>query len=234
VTSPATAEGVVNVELTSVEGSSVIADVESAGHVPLPPYLRRPDEPADRDRYQSIFARSPGAVAAPTASLHLSEPLMAEIERRGVQVARITLHVSLGTFQPVKVDDLDDHPMHAEWYEVSAETVRAVAEARAREAAVIAVGTTSLRALESAADPERRGHVLVRAARTRLLIQPGYDFRIVNALLTNFHLPRSTLLALVCAFASRERVLAAYREALESGYRFFSYGDAMLLFRSPS
>ncbi len=227
-------DGLLEVDLRAIEGS-VEAAIDRVGHVPLPPYMRRPDEPSDRVRYQTVFARSPGAVAAPTAGLHLSEALIARLEARGVTVASITLHVGLGTFQPVTAEDLDDHPMHAEWYDVSEAAAAAVERARARGAPVVAVGTTVVRALESAADPERPGLVVASAGETRLLIQPGYAFRIVDQLVTNFHLPESTLLALVSAFAGRERVIAAYRAAVEGRYRFFSYGDAMLLrARAPS
>jgi S-adenosylmethionine:tRNA ribosyltransferase-isomerase len=205
--------------------------LERTGHVPLPPYVRRPDEAADRERYQTIFARVPGAVAAPTAGLHLSPALVERLRARGVQLATVTLHVGLGTFEPVTVDDLDDHPMHAEILSVPPDAAAAVTAARSRGAPVIAVGTTVVRALESAADPERPGHVRPRAGETRLLIQPGFRFRVVDQLLTNFHLPQSTLLALVAAFAGRERVLAAYGAAVEERYRFFSYGDAMFLRR---
>ncbi len=205
--------------------------LERTGHVPLPPYVHRPDEAADRERYQTIFARAPGAVAAPTAGLHLSPALVERLGARGVQLATVTLHVGLGTFQPVSVEDLDDHPMHSEILSVPPEAAAAMADARARGAPVIAVGTTVVRALESAADPDRPGHVRPRDGETRLLIQPGYRFQVVDQLLTNFHLPQSTLLALVAAFAGLDRVLAAYRAAVEARYRFFSYGDAMLLRR---
>lgn len=220
------------VTLTPAAGTSVAQHVEAAGHMPLPPYMKRPDDEADRERYQTVFARSLGAVAAPTAGLHLSERLLAALAARGVSVAYVTLHVSLGTFQPVKVDDLDDHPMHAEFYDVSEATAAAIAAARARGAPVVSIGTTVLRALETTADPSRPGFVKPGAGRTRLLIQPGYALQIVDVLLTNFHLPRSTLLALVCAFGGTERVLAAYREAVARRYRFFSYGDAMLIQRA--
>lgn len=223
-------EGLLDVEL-SAGGASVDDAIAAAGHMPLPPYIKREDEADDRLRYQTLFARVPGAVAAPTAGLHLSEAVLAELAARGVQIARVTLHVSLGTFQPVKVDDLDQHPMHAESFEVGADTVAAIASARARGAAVVAVGTTSVRALESAADPDQTGLVRASSGRTRILIQPGYTFRVVDALLTNFHLPRSTLLALVSAFAGRERILSAYAHAVRERYRFFSYGDAMYLER---
>lgn len=222
-------EGTIEVLLTAPPGATVASAIERAGHVPLPPYVNRPDELADRERYQTLFARSPGAVAAPTAGLHLSERLLDRIAARGITLATVTLHVSLGTFQPVKVDDLDDHPMHAEWFDVGEDVASAIAAARERGAPVVAIGTTVVRALESAADPVREGYVVPRAGRTRLLIQPGYRFRVVDGLLTNFHLPRSTLLALVSAFAGHERTMAAYRAAVSRRYRFFSYGDAMLI-----
>ncbi len=166
-------------------------------------------------------------MAAPTAGLHLSEALLARLAERGVELARATLHVGLGTFRPVTADDLDEHPMHSEELVVSPELAQAVERARGRGAPVVAVGTTVVRALESASDPERPGHVVPRAGETDLLIQPGHRFAVVDALLTNFHMPKSTLLALVAAFAGRERVLDAYREAVRARYRFLSYGDAM-------
>ncbi len=220
--------GVLEVELASPSGD-VDGAIEAVGHIPLPPYMRRPDGPADRIRYQTVFARSPGAVAAPTAGLHLSEALLERLRARGVVIASVTLHVGLGTFQPVTVDDLDDHPMHTEVFSIPKGTADAIAEARGRGAPVIAIGTTSVRSLESAADPEAPGLVRAMEGETRLLIQPGHRFRVVDRLFTNFHLPQSTLLALVAAFAGRERTLEAYAHAVASRYRFFSYGDAMLL-----
>jgi S-adenosylmethionine:tRNA ribosyltransferase-isomerase len=217
------------VALFSPAGARVAEAIEAVGHVPLPPYLHRADDPADRERYQTVFARVPGAVAAPTAGLHLTAALMERLAAQGVRVAKVTLHVGLGTFQPVTVPDLDDHPMHAEVFSVPAETALAVDHARDRRAPVLAVGTTVVRALESAADPDRPGRVLAASGETRLLLQPGYAFRVVDQLLTNFHLPQSTLLALVAAFAGRERVLAAYAAAVAARYRFYSYGDAMLI-----
>jgi S-adenosylmethionine:tRNA ribosyltransferase-isomerase len=224
--------GLIEVTLSSPAGRSVAEAIEAAGHVPLPPYLRRDDDASDRVRYQTVFARAPGAVAAPTAGLHLSEALLERLEQRGVELASVTLHVGLGTFQPVTASDLDHHKMHAEQFSVPRSAAAAIERARARGAPVVAVGTTVVRSLESAADPDREGLVLERAsAETRLLIQPGYRFRVVDMLVTNFHLPRSTLLALVFAFAGRERVLAAYRAAIDARYRFYSYGDAMLITR---
>ncbi len=202
-------------------------EIETHGHVPLPPYVRRADEADDVARYQTVYAEHLGSVAAPTAGLHLTEDALRRLEARGVEVARVTLHVGLGTFRPVVADDLDDHLMHAEMIRVEQPLVDAVQRARARGGSVVAVGTTVVRALESAADPSAPGHVRPYSGETRLLIQPGYDFRTVDALLTNFHMPRSTLLALVSAFVGRERLFAAYQRALDEGYRFLSYGDAM-------
>ncbi|HEY3592287.1 MAG TPA: tRNA preQ1(34) S-adenosylmethionine ribosyltransferase-isomerase QueA [Polyangiaceae bacterium] len=225
---PSSRQGLFEVALSAHAGS-VAEAIDAHGHVPIPPYVRRADDAADRERYQTVFAREPGAVAAPTAGLHLSRALLDRLAERGVRTAEVTLHVGLGTFQPVAVDDLDDHPMHAEWMRVTAAVAAAIAAARERGAPVVAVGTTVVRALESAADPARPGYVVPTSRETRMLIQPGYDFRVVDALLTNFHVPRSTLLALVAAFAGRARILEAYRYAIGNGYRFYSYGDAMWL-----
>jgi S-adenosylmethionine:tRNA ribosyltransferase-isomerase len=221
--------GALEVRLFSPAGLPIADALDCAGHMPLPPYMHRADDEADRDRYQTVFARVPGAVAAPTAGLHLTPAMLERICARGLQMAAVTLHVGLGTFQPVTADDLDDHPMHSEVFSIPEETALAVAAARRRGAPVLAVGTTVVRALESGADPDDPGHVRVMDGETRLLIQPGYRFRVVDQLLTNFHLPESTLLALVSAFAGRERVLDAYRAAIAERYRFFSYGDAMLI-----
>ncbi|APR74956.1 S-adenosylmethionine:tRNA ribosyltransferase-isomerase [Minicystis rosea] len=221
--------GMFEVDLFSPADLPIEQAIEACGHVPLPPYVHRKDDAADRERYQTVFARVPGAVAAPTAGLHLTTELLDRLRARGAEIASVTLHVGLGTFQPVTVDDLDDHPMHAEIFAVPAETVAAVARARDRGAPVLAIGTTAVRALESAADPDRPGLVRAMEGETRLLIQPGYRFRVVDQLLTNFHLPESTLLAMVSAFAGRERVLAAYQAAIDARYRFYSYGDAMLI-----
>ena len=224
-------DGLLEVALWTPSGEPVEEAVRACGHVPLPPYIKRDDEPEDADRYQTVYARHDGAVAAPTAGLHVTNRLLGRLAVRGCDIASVTLHVGLGTFQPVTVPDLDDHRMHAEHYTVSQSTADAVAHARARGAPVVAIGTTSVRALESAADPERPGHVLAASGDTRLLVQPGHSWRVVDALLTNFHLPRSTLLALVCALGGRDRVLEAYATAVRERYRFYSYGDAMLLWR---
>ena len=198
---------------------------EQHGEVPLPPYINRTPDAHDRERYQSLFARVPGAVAAPTASLHFDAALLAALAERGVDSTRITLHVGAGTFQPLRSEALDQHVMHAEWYEVPATTVAKIAQARAAGARVIAVGTTVARSLESAAVESLHAC----SGETVLFIRPGFRFRVVDGLLTNFHLPGSTLLMLVAAYAGLEPVLAAYRHAVEQRYRFFSYGDAMLI-----
>jgi len=201
--------------------------IARAGVVPLPPYIRRSPEDADRERYQTVFARVPGAVAAPTAGLHLTDALLARLEERGVSMARLVLHVGPGTFRPVQVDDPRDHKVDAEWCSIPAETAAAVNQTRARGGRVVAVGTTTTRALEAAAV---RGLPLAPfEGFVDLYIHPPFEFRVVDALITNFHLPRSSLLLLVSAFAGREHVLAAYREAVAEGYRFYSYGDAMFL-----
>jgi S-adenosylmethionine:tRNA ribosyltransferase-isomerase len=225
-------DGLFEVRLFTRDGSPLDEARTRAGQVPLPPYIKRDVRPEDEARYQTVFARAEGAVAAPTAGLHLTPALMKRLESRGCEIATCTLHVGLGTFQPVTVDDLDDHPMHSEYFEITRALAAAVARARQRGAPVLAVGTTVVRALESAKDPERPGHVRPCAEETNILIQPGHAFAVVDRMLTNFHLPKSTLLALVCAFAGTERVLDVYAAAVKERYRFFSYGDAMLLERS--
>jgi S-adenosylmethionine:tRNA ribosyltransferase-isomerase len=202
--------------------------MQAHGSMPLPPYIRRPDDALDRERYQTVFGDRPGAVAAPTAGLHFDQAMLDRLAHAGVRSARVTLHVGAGTFQPVRVQDLDQHRMHSEWLEVGAAVVDAVEHARAAGGRVIAVGTTSVRSLETAA---AGGTLQPYRGDTRLFIRPGYGFRVVDALLTNFHLPQSTLLMLVCAFAGHRRTLAAYRHAVAARYRFFSYGDAMFLER---
>jgi len=220
-------DGLVQVESPD---EAVLALLQRAGHTPLPPYIERADEAADRERYQSVFARVPGAVAAPTASLHFDETVLAALEARGVESVRLLLHVGAGTFQPVRGEDLSAHRMHQEWCEVGPEVVAAIEATRKRGRRVVAVGTTVVRALESAgADGTLKPH----SGETGLFITPGYTFRTVDVLVTNFHLPRSTLLMLVSAAAGREAVLAAYRHAVKAGYRFFSYGDAMLIDVNP-
>lgn len=207
---------------------SALEFFEQWGDVPLPPYIHRATDANDRERYQSIFARERGAVAAPTASLHFDSQLMREIEARGVKRAFVTLHVGAGTFQPVRTDDLQSHVMHAERVSVSAATCAAIDMTRAAGGRVVAIGTTVVRALESAALASRLPPA-GWSGETRLFIRPGFDFHVTDALLTNFHLPESTLLMLVCAFAGKDAVLAAYRHAVQARYRFFSYGDAMFL-----
>ena len=208
-----------------------LAFFERWGQVPLPPYIERAPLASDQERYQSLFAREPGAVAAPTASLHFDSALLAALEARGVERAFITLHVGAGTFQPVRVEDLAAHEMHAERVVVSPETCEAVARTRARGGRVVAVGTTVMRALEASARAGGNGTpaLVPWSGETRLFITPGFQFLVSDALLTNFHLPESTLLMLVCAFAGRAQVLEAYRHAIAARYRFFSYGDAMLI-----
>jgi len=203
--------------------------LEAHGHVPLPPYIAHADDADDERRYQTVFAKEPGAVAAPTAALHFDEALLARLADRGVQQAHVTLHVGAGTFQPVRVEQLAEHKMHSEWFEVPQATVDAIAACRTRGGKVVVVGTTTLRALESAA---RGGQLEAGARETDIFITPGFQFRVVDRLVTNFHLPRSTLMMLVSALAGHELVMALYRHAIAQRYRFFSYGDAMLLSRA--
>ncbi|HTO73240.1 MAG TPA: tRNA preQ1(34) S-adenosylmethionine ribosyltransferase-isomerase QueA [Gemmatimonadales bacterium] len=202
------------------------------GHMPLPPYIARADEATDRERYQTVYAEREGSVAAPTAGLHFTPQILAEIERKGVGIARIDLEVGPGTFRPVEEPDPSSHPMHPEHYEIPAAAADAITNTRERGGKVWAVGTTVVRTLETAARQD--GTVAGGAGETRLLILPGYQFKVVDRLLTNFHLPRSTLLMLVCALGGTERILAAYRHAVEAKYRFYSYGDAMLIKKAVS
>jgi S-adenosylmethionine:tRNA ribosyltransferase-isomerase len=206
--------------------------LERHGHMPLPPYLGREDEALDRERYQTVYATAPGSVAAPTAGLHFTAPLLDALDSRGVNRVAVTLHVGIGTFRPVDGDDLRAHEMHEEWYDVPAATARAVNTAREEGRRVWAVGTTSVRTLESVVDPE--GWVRAGSGTTALFIRPPYHFRVVDCMLTNFHLPRSTLLMLVAALGGYERTMAAYREAILEGYRFYSYGDAMAVVGRPA
>ena len=202
---------------------SLLADI---GHIPLPPYIERADDENDLERYQTVFARQAGAVAAPTAGLHFDDNVMQTLAQRGIEKTFVTLHVGSGTFQPVRVDDLSQHVMHSEYYEVSPACVDAVQRTRARGGRVIAIGTTSVRALESASSS---GSLRAGAGDTRLFITPGYGFKTVDALFTNFHLPESTLLMLISAFAGYDGVMQAYQHAIDQRYRFFSYGDAMII-----
>ena len=197
------------------------------GHVPLPPYIQHADSSEDETRYQTVFAKHPGAVAAPTAALHFDDALLQALKDRGVTTASVTLHVGAGTFQPVKTENLSEHKMHSEWYQVPPDTVQAIEACRARGGRVVAVGTTTVRTLESwAQDPE------TRSGDTRIFITPGFEFKVVDSLITNFHLPKSTLMMLVSAFAGYEPIMALYRHAVAEKYRFFSYGDAMFLNRA--
>lgn len=209
--------------------ADVFALIEAHGRLPLPPYIDHAASAEDEQRYQTVYAHTPGAVAAPTAGLHFDEALLARLRERGVQTAFVTLHVGAGTFQPVRTEDLRQHQMHSEWYTISPETVAAVEATRAAGRNVVAVGTTSLRALESAS---QNGELQAGSADTQLFITPGYAFQTVDRLVTNFHLPKSTLLMLVSAFAGYDAMRAAYQHAIRERYRFFSYGDAMLLTRS--
>ena len=207
--------------------------LERHGHVPLPPYITHDDTAEDEARYQTVFACKPGAVAAPTAALHFDEALLAALDAHGVRRAAVTLHVGAGTFQPVRADNIAEHRMHSEWFEVGAATVAAIQVTRERGGRVLAVGTTTLRALESAARQSQDGATLAPCtSETDIFITPGFDFRVVDRLVTNFHLPKSTLMMLVSAFAGHAHIRALYRHAVESRYRFFSYGDAMLLDRT--
>jgi S-adenosylmethionine:tRNA ribosyltransferase-isomerase len=208
------------------ESDDLPAYLERYGAVPLPPYIEHVPDDQDASRYQTVYSRHAGAVAAPTAGLHFDETMLAEMRRRGIALAYVTLHVGAGTFQPVRVGDVRSHVMHSEWFNVPVETVAAIECARARKGRVLAVGTTTLRALESAA---ASGTLRAGLGETNLFVLPGYRFRVVERLLTNFHLPKSTLLMLVSAFGGMEHIRRAYRHAVESRYRFFSYGDAMLI-----
>lgn len=212
-----------------LESDELLEDVlESIGHMPLPPYIQREDALADKERYQTVYADQPGAVAAPTAGLHFDDELLSRIRRKGVDIASVTLHVGAGTFKPVLVDDIREHKMHSERFSVSEQTAGKMRSAGARGGRVFAVGTTTVRVLESVM--LREGEMRASSGETDIFIYPGYHFSAVDALVTNFHLPESTLLMMVCAFAGQSRVLAAYEHAVRERYRFFSYGDAMLLF----
>ncbi len=216
------------VRLWTDDGSSVREAIDAIGHIPLPPYIKRDDAPADRDRYQTVFARDRGSIAAPTAGLHFTPALLDALAGRGVERVAVTLHVGYGTFQPVRVERVEDHQMEAEHYEVSAGTAAALTAARREGRRIITVGTTSTRTVESLAI-DADGVVQPGRGETALFIHPGYQFRLVSGMVTNFHLPRSSLIMLVSALAGREAVLAAYRTAVRKRYRFYSYGDAMLI-----
>jgi S-adenosylmethionine:tRNA ribosyltransferase-isomerase len=225
--------GLRTLRFTSRDKRTLSQHLERLGHVPLPPYIERADESSDRERYQTVFAKRPGAIAAPTAGLHFSTEILEKIRARGVEICELTLNVGLGTFQPIHSETLEGHTMHAESYEIPKETADRIQAARDAGRPILAIGTTVVRALEDAgqraAASGSSSVVLAGRADAQLFIVPGFRFRVVEGLLTNFHLPRSTLLALVCAFAARERVLAAYEHAVRAGYRFYSYGDCMLI-----
>lgn len=225
--------GLRTIRFVSHDQRTINEHFERLGHVPLPPYIDRADETSDRERYQTVFAKRPGAIAAPTAGLHFSPEILEKIRGRGVEICELTLDVGLGTFQPIHSETLEGHVMHAESYEIPAETAERIHATRADGRPILAIGTTVVRALEDAAlqATESGCAKLLRSGKAdaRLFIVPGFRFRVVEGLLTNFHLPRSTLLALVCAFAGHEQVLAAYQHAVRRGYRFYSYGDCMLI-----
>lgn len=208
------------------EQENMLALLKRLGHVPLPPYIRRQDKAVDQERYQTVYAKIAGAVAAPTAGLHFDEATIADLSTAGIASAWLTLHVGAGTFQPVRVDNIQDHQMHAEWLSVPVETCEAVAACKKRGGRVIAVGTTTVRSLETAA---RKGKLAAFEGDSNIFIYPGYRFLVIDGLITNFHLPESSLLMLVAAFGGHDAVMAAYHHAVQRGYRFFSYGDAMLL-----
>lgn len=210
----------------------VLTILNQIGHIPLPPYIDRPDDEQDREVYQTVYNKVPGAVAAPTAGLHFDTPLLEALKHKGVELAFVTLHVGAGTFQPVRVDDIKTHIMHAEYAEVSQDVVNAILECKKRGNNVIAVGTTSVRAIESAA--QKTGEIAPFFADTRIFIYPGYQFKVIDNLITNFHLPESTLIMLVSAFAGYENTMHAYQEAVKMNYRFFSYGDAMFISKKTS
>ncbi|MBY6064887.1 tRNA preQ1(34) S-adenosylmethionine ribosyltransferase-isomerase QueA [Pseudidiomarina sediminum] len=220
-------------ELRFLTDAPVLGVLEQYGHMPLPPYIDRPDEASDRERYQTVYNKKPGAVAAPTAGLHFDDTILAALAAKGVNFAYVTLHVGAGTFQPVRVDSIEDHHMHSEYAEVPQETVDAIHATKAAGGRVVAVGTTSVRSLESAAQAAlKQGLPLAPFfADTDIFIYPGYQFQVIDAMITNFHLPESTLIMLVSAFAGREAVLGAYQQAVDNSYRFFSYGDAMFVTR---
>jgi S-adenosylmethionine:tRNA ribosyltransferase-isomerase len=199
------------------------------GHIPLPPYIDRPDTPEDREHYQTVYAKPPGSVAAPTAGLHFTPDILDQIRRRDIETAEITLHVGLGTFQPVRVEVVEEHKLHREWFEISAEAAERIQSARDAGRRVVAVGTTTVRTLEFAAQQNKDRRIVADQREADIFIYPGFEFRVVGAMLTNFHLPKSTLLMLVSAFAGRERILQAYDHAVREQYRFYSYGDCMFV-----
>jgi len=216
------------VRLWTEDGSPVRETIDAIGHVPLPPYIKRPDATPDRDRYQTVYARERGSIAAPTAGLHFTPAILADLQARGIERVQITLHVGYGTFQPIRVDRVDEHEMESEHYEVTESAAAAISKAKQEHRRVVAVGTTTTRTLESLT-VSSDGVINAGRGETALFITPGHDFQIVSGLITNFHLPQSSLLMLVSAFGGQEQILAAYREAVTRRYRFYSYGDAMLI-----
>ena len=218
-------------ELRFIGDDTILHALESYGHMPLPPYIDRPDEDADKTRYQTVYSEKPGAVAAPTAGLHFDDAILNQLKQKGVTLAFVTLHVGAGTFQPVRVDNIEEHTMHAEYAEVPQSVVDAVRQAKSKGGRVIAVGTTSVRSLESASS---KGELEPFFEDTSIFIYPGYHFNVVDAMITNFHLPESTLMMLISAFAGRDNVMHAYQQAIEHEYRFFSYGDAMFIEKADS
>ncbi|CNL38027.1 tRNA preQ1(34) S-adenosylmethionine ribosyltransferase-isomerase QueA [Yersinia proxima] len=220
-------------ELRFDDERDVFTILDAVGHMPLPPYIDRPDEDADRELYQTVYSQRLGAVAAPTAGLHFDEPMLAALREKGIEMAFVTLHVGAGTFQPVRVETIEDHIMHSEYAEVPQEVVDAVLACKARGNRVVAVGTTSVRSLESAAKASDNGLIAPFFGDTQIFIYPGYHYQVVDALITNFHLPESTLIMLVSAFAGYKNTMNAYQQAVAEQYRFFSYGDAMFISRNP-
>ncbi len=222
-------------QLVPPQDETILSLIERHGHMPLPPYIERQDEQADQERYQTVYGEKPGAVAAPTAGLHFDEALLEQIQAKGVEIGFVTLHVGAGTFKPVQVEEIAEHRMHSEAIEVSDELVAKIAETRAKGGRVVAVGTTSVRCLESAAgfsETDQGKPLQAYSGETDIFITPGYQFQVVDLLLTNFHLPESTLIMLVSAFAGYEQTMQAYQHAIEQQYRFFSYGDAMLVYKN--
>ncbi len=221
-------------EIEFTDERAVLDILNQVGHMPLPPYIDRPDEESDRELYQTVYSARPGAVAAPTAGLHFDEPLLQALRDKGIEMAFVTLHVGAGTFQPVRVDSIEDHKMHSEYAEVPQEVVDAVLACKARGNKVVAVGTTSVRSLESAAQAAKDQLIAPFFDDTQIFIYPGYQYQVIDALITNFHLPESTLIMLVSAFAGYRYTMEAYRQAVNEQYRFFSYGDAMFIHKNPA
>lgn len=227
-----TEDGQVRLHFLENSKQALFKKLHHYGHMPLPPYINRQDEEEDQTRYQTVFAKEEGSVAAPTAGLHFTDELLLKLTQKGIYIATVTLHVGAGTFQPVKVEDTSEHQMHAEYFEINEIAAHTINNARAKGGKVVAVGTTALRTLESAAGDD--GHLHAAAGNTRLFITPGYQFKIVDRLMTNFHLPKSTLFMLVSAFCGLNTMQAAYQHAIKNNYRFYSYGDACFLEKAPS